>query len=273
MEITALLKDVRLKIAKGDFKAAKELLCGIDSEQSNVETDALKARILGFTDGVEKAQSMFYDLESVWPDNFDLFKTHCDFLQETGLYNEAIMVGNQMLAKFKLHPEAYLSQIENYELAGLNNEAFKLCSVALKSFPNNMEFISKNQMLLPIVNGDFVIEENLEDVKQELKVKNIIASDENISAFMKLFKGRNGVFAVQTKLGKNWGYIPERRSMLPDDLRMHMSGFKTLGIYVTDTNNTTSLMVLDLDIRKQFMKSYAQPRRTSKNYRTCKRNG
>ena len=117
MEINALLKDVRMKIATGDFESAKELLFATDKEEGNVEAQALKARILGFTDGIEKAQSMFFDLESVWPDNFKLFKMHCDFLQETGNYNEAITLGRQVLSRFKLEPEAYMLQIDNFELA------------------------------------------------------------------------------------------------------------------------------------------------------------
>lgn len=258
MEISALLKDVRLQIAKGNFDSAKELLFGSDIDNNEVEANALKARILGFTDGIEKAQSMFFDLESVWPDNFALFKMHCEFLQEMGLYNEAVTLGGQILSKFKLHPEAYLLQIENYELIGLNSEAFKVCSIAMKSFPDTIEFHNKHQMLLPIVNGDFIVDESLEEVKQGLNVKSITTTDENIYEFMNLFKGRTGVFAVQTKMGKNWGYIPERREITPDDIRMHISGSKTLGIYVTEVNNTSSLMVLDLDIRKPFMKKYVQ---------------
>lgn len=258
MEITELLKEVRFKIATGDFSSAKELLLGSDSTAGNVEAQALTARIVGFTDGVEKAQSMFFDLESVWPDNFKLYKMHCNFLQEIGNYNEAITIGRQILSRFKLEPEAYLLQIENLELAGQNEEALNICNQALKNFAGSSEFLTKKEILLPIVNGNFIADESIEEVKSELTVKHIVASDENIMAYMSLFRGRQGVHAVQTKMGKNWGYIPERREMMAEDVRMHMSGQKTLGIYVTDVNNLSSLMVLDLDIRKAFMKNYAQ---------------
>ena len=257
MEINELLKDVRLKIATGNFNEAKELLLGNECGE-NVEAKALKARICGYTDGLEKAVNMFFDLESVWPDNFKLFKMHCDFLQEMELYNEAIALGRQILSKFKLVPEAYLTQIENLELAGLNEEALSVCNIAVSNFPDMDEFAIKKQELLPIANGSFVLDASIEEIKNELNVKHIVASDENIMTYLTLFKGRSGIHAKQTKLGKNWGYIPERREMLAEDVRMHMSGQKTLGIYVTDINNTSSLMVLDLDIRKPYLKSYSQ---------------
>ncbi len=258
MEINALLKDVRMKIATGDFGNAKELLFSTEEQEGNVETQALKARILGFTDGVEKAQSMFFDLESVWPDNFKLFKMHCDFLQEIGNYNEAIAIGRQVVSKFKLEPDAYMLQIENYELAGMNSDALNLCNQALINFPDSIDFYNKKQMLLSITNDDSLIDESLENIKSEMTVKHIVTSDENILIYLSLFKGRRGVHAVQTKMGKMWGYIPEHRDMLAEDIRMHISGQKTLGIYVTDIQNVSNLMVLDLDIRKPYMKNYAQ---------------
>ncbi|NLV95484.1 MAG: hypothetical protein GX031_13200, partial [Candidatus Riflebacteria bacterium] len=51
----------------GDFEAAKALLFDESAEHTNANADnpeaqALKARILGITDGFEKAQSMFFDL-------------------------------------------------------------------------------------------------------------------------------------------------------------------------------------------------------------------
>ncbi|MBP5468261.1 MAG: hypothetical protein J6Z11_03355, partial [Candidatus Riflebacteria bacterium] len=192
MEINALLKDVRMNIATGNFEAAKELLLSTDEQNNSVETQALKARILGFTDGVEKAQSMFFDLESVWPDNFKLFKMHCDFLQETGNYNEAIAIGRQLVSKFKLEPEAYMLQIENYERAGMNSDALNLCNQALINFPDSTDFYNKKQMLLSFTNDDLLIDENLENIKSEMTVKHIVTSDENILVYLSLFKGRRG---------------------------------------------------------------------------------
>ena len=258
MEINDLLKDVRMKIATGDFDGAKELLFCPENHSEDVETQALKARILGFTDGVEKAQSMFFDLESVWPNNYKLFKMHSDFLQETGNYSDAIAIGRQIVEKFKLEPDAYMLQIENYELAGMNGDALRLCSLALTNFPDSADFYNKKQMLLSLTNNDSLIDESLENIKSEMTVKHIVTSDENIMTYLSLFKGRKGVHAVQTKMGKTWGYIPEYRDMLVEDVRSHISGHKTLGIYVTDIENVSNLMVLDLDIRKAYMKSFAQ---------------
>lgn len=263
MELNTLLKEVRMKIAKGDFEKAKELLFGeefvhSDKTSDNIEAQALKARILGFTDGYDKAQTMFFDLESVWPNNFNLFKMHCKFLQESGNYNDAIALGRHILNKFANYPEAYELQIDNYELSGNNEEAWKTCNKAIDSFPDNFLFLSKKETLVPVLNENCLVDEVIEEIKNEMSVKHIPATNENIYMLLNLFKGRRGVHAVQTKMGKSWGYLPERRDLLEDDVRAHLSGEKTLGIYVTDINNTSNLMVFDLDIRKPYMKKYAE---------------
>ena len=263
MEVNNLLKEVRLKIAKGDFEAAKALLFDESTEHANANADnpeaqALKARILGLTDGFEKAQSMFFDLESVWPSNFNLFKMHCKFLQEFGNYNDAIALGKNILNKFANNPEAYELQIENCELAGNTEEAWKICAKAIDTFPDDYRFLSKKEAISPVLNEDYLVDEAIEGIKDEMTVKHISATNENVYMLLSLFKGRRGVHAVQTKMGKSWGYLPNRRDLLEDDIRAHLSGDKTLGIYLTDINNTSSLMVFDLDVRKQYMKNYAQ---------------
>lgn len=258
MQLDDLIKQVRLNIATGKFAEAKELLLANPDEMSRPEGAALGARIIGYVDGFEKAQAMFFDLESVWPDNFQLFKTHCSFLQDTGHYNESVTLCTEILEKFAHIPEAYELQINNYELLNQLSNGILLCDKASKLFPEYKAFAVRKEELLSLYNSEEEIDEAIEEIRNELNVKVIEETDENIRLILQRFKGRTGVHAVQTKMGKGWGYIPERRDLTRQDISAHLSGQKTLGIYVTDINNTSSLMVFDLDIRKAYLKQYAQ---------------
>ncbi len=256
MQVDALLKQVRLSIARGQFNEAKDLLLSNPEEMNNPEGAALGARIIGYVDGFEKAQGMFYDLESVWPDNFQLFKTHCVFLQETGHYNEAAALCTEILRKFEHIPESYELQIDNYELLNQLYNGILTCDKASKLFPEHIHFKNRKEELLALYNSEDEIDEAIEEIRNEFRVKVIEETDENINLMLQRFRGRTGVYATQTKLGRRWGYIPERRELTRKDICAHLNGKKTLGMYVTDINNTTSVMVFDLDVRKSYLKQY-----------------
>ena len=97
MAVQEILKQVRMLMARGEFEKAGNILFNNDKDCENAEMQALGARVLSYTDGFEKAQSMFFDLETVWPDNFEVYKMHSQLLQENGAYNEAIGLGRMIL--------------------------------------------------------------------------------------------------------------------------------------------------------------------------------
>lgn len=257
MAVQEILKQVRMLIARGEFEKAGNILFSNKADNENAELQALGARILNYTDGFEKAQSMFFDLETVWSDNFEVYKMHSQLLQENGAYNEAIGLGRMLMTKFPKNIKSYEIQAENYELAGMPQEALKICREAINKFPESADaFYERINRLTALDNIDFSIKESLEEVKAELNIDTLCASRENCSLMLRVFKSRTGVFAQQNKTGKSWGYFPIHKDLSLDDIRTHLKGEKTLGIYVTDVNNTTTQMVMDLDIKKPYVAAY-----------------
>ena len=74
--------------------------------------------------------------------------------------------------------------------------------------------------------------------------------EEAIRLYMDLFRGREDVFARQwyDEESDAQGYVPVRRPMLAADVRDHLKGGRTYGIYLLDPQSQTRLGVIDIDI-------------------------
>ncbi len=69
--------------------------------------------------------------------------------------------------------------------------------------------------------------------------------------YSSIFEGREDCFARQwaDKETKSVGYVPIRRPLTPADIREHLLGRKTYGIYLLLSNGLTKLGVLDADLK------------------------
>lgn len=69
--------------------------------------------------------------------------------------------------------------------------------------------------------------------------------------YLNLFEGREDCFARQwvDRETKTAGYVPIRRPLTPSDLREHLMGRKSYGIYLLLSNGLTKLGVLDADLK------------------------
>jgi hypothetical protein len=256
MNLAEAMKDIRLKIARGEFQAAADALSTRNDVNDNAEAQAMGARILGHTKGFDMAIDMFLDLEAIWPDNFEVYKLHCQFLQEQGEYNEAIETAKKMVKKFPTSQLSYEMLIDNLELARKTTEALEITQKALVNFPDQPSLLEKLERLKLIFNRMELGEENIEEIKTELCLDHPAPISENIELLLKTFSGRSDVHAVQTKMGKTWGYIPEKRALTKDDIVKHLKGERTVGIYFSSPENTTCLMALDLDVKKPWLNAY-----------------
>lgn len=81
--------------------------------------------------------------------------------------------------------------------------------------------------------------------------------EELLDLYLQLFKGREECFARQwsDKKENKQGYVPERRSLQKSDLEDHLRGRRTYGIYLLQEDSRVSLAVLDVDLKKEFLKS------------------
>jgi len=87
----------------------------------------------------------------------------------------------------------------------------------------------------------------------------LIFSDDDVSLFSSLFQGRRDYFAYQwvDEKGRR-GFYPVNRSLSREELKNHLSGKKTLGLYLLDDEDCVSLSVIDIDINQKALLEYAK---------------
>jgi hypothetical protein len=93
----------------------------------------------------------------------------------------------------------------------------------------------------------------------------LIFSDEDVSIFSSLFKGKAGFFARQwvNEKGRR-GFAPVSHSLNMEDIKHHFSGNETLGLYLLNEENRVCLAVIDMDIDKKALLEYANDEEESK---------
>jgi hypothetical protein len=74
--------------------------------------------------------------------------------------------------------------------------------------------------------------------------------EEDIALYMRLFRGREEVFARQwaDKEQEKQGYMPVQRPLLTGDVREHLLGRKTYGIYLLTSDEKVWTGVIDVDL-------------------------
>ncbi len=74
--------------------------------------------------------------------------------------------------------------------------------------------------------------------------------EEQVSLFMRFFRGREDAFARQwvNRDEKRQGYVPVRRPLQPTDVRDHLDGRRTYGIYLLDHRSMVHTGVIDMDL-------------------------
>ncbi len=75
-----------------------------------------------------------------------------------------------------------------------------------------------------------------------------------LNRFLDLFSGREDCFARQwvDKNDSKSGYVPVRQALGPNELEEHLSGRKTYGIYLMQSDGRIRTAVIDADIKKEF---------------------
>lgn len=75
-------------------------------------------------------------------------------------------------------------------------------------------------------------------------------ADRELAHFRSLFAGRRDAFARQwaDRAANRQGYQPVRRAMADADLRAHLDGAETLGVYLLDAESRVRTAVLDADL-------------------------
>ena len=83
-------------------------------------------------------------------------------------------------------------------------------------------------------------------------------SDQDVSRFLSLFRGKQGHFARQwvDEKGRR-GFYPEARCLTPEDITGHLTGEQTLGLYLMTEGDNICVCVIDIDISQRVLLEYA----------------
>ena len=92
----------------------------------------------------------------------------------------------------------------------------------------------------------------------------LVFSDDDVFIFSSLFKGKEGVFARQwvDEKGRK-GFSPVSRSLNMEDIKNHLDGKETLGLYLLSDEDQTHLAIIDVDIDQKALLEYAKDEETT----------
>ena len=78
--------------------------------------------------------------------------------------------------------------------------------------------------------------------------------EEQVRLFMRIFRGREDAFARQwvDRREEKQGYVPVRRPLQPADVREHLAGHRTYGIYLLDHDSNVRIGVIDMDLVSRY---------------------
>lgn len=175
---------------------------------------------------------------------------------EMGMYSEALKAVRQALQNSQGRPSFIEIEIDLLELLNEPLEALEILAPLTHKDPHNPILREKEMRLQPAVERRLRAEAEIRDIKEEIgaPVPHISCDQSFLDVFVSRFGGREGVHAVQSRSKDlSWGYRPERESLTAIHIKRHISGDCTLGTYLLKRDNTSSLMVIDLDIAKNFL--------------------
>ncbi|MEW6618765.1 MAG: CRISPR-associated primase-polymerase type A1 [bacterium] len=127
------------------------------------------------------------------------------------------------------------SALEQWGLRGASAKAFK------KAFELNPE-LKESRCIKEVEKG-----------KEKLPYNGL-----DFSLFLNLFMGREGVYAKQwVDSGGKTGYLPVRSPLGEKEIKAHLSGEQTIGMYLIRADNTVKVMVIDIDVNKKMILKYS----------------
>jgi group II intron reverse transcriptase/maturase len=102
-------------------------------------------------------------------------------------------------------------------------------------------------------------EKTVAPLPSPVELQPLIFSDEDVSLFSSLFKGREDFFARQwiDEKGRR-GFSPEDHPLSLAEIKNHFDGKETLGLYLLNEKDRVSLSVIDIDIDQKALLEYAK---------------
>ncbi len=183
---------------------------------------------MDFRDEIEKLESAYKFLEAL-----ELYRENRAKLNTA---DRTLMRFGQILFDFQMY-----------------DEAKSVFEEIVEKVPENIEYIEKLGIIEEELGNrenaiiDYKLAGKIEKAKEIQNLEDIKKSDPKlIDKMIDLFCGREDTFALQNETG----YFPVRRVLSQKDMKKHLNGERTIGIYQLRCDNTIKFAAYDIDIKK-----------------------
>ncbi|MBM9536309.1 CRISPR-associated primase-polymerase type A1 [Desulfobulbus alkaliphilus] len=168
--------------------------------------------------------------------------------QQHGLFDQALIVLSWLNRERPQSVRGWQAHVELHATLGQAGEAAKIAARAQRFVPaaqvRQWEGVAAAQSQSGGA-GETKEEENILEPFARLR-----RLEEDLGSYMALFRGREEAFARQwadREEGKQ-GYVPVQRPMQPEDVREHIQGKRTYGIYLLTGASQVWTGVVDVDL-------------------------
>ncbi len=191
--------------------------------------------------------------------------------QQHGLIDQSIILLNWLNENRTAFKPAWMLHFETLQMLGRGEGVVRLRAMAAVHFSSDVlaSWPTAGHAITESVEGsESSVEEPFFAMRRD---------EENITLFMQLFRGRDDAFARQwsDRNREKQGYVPVRHPMMPTDIRDHLAGHKTYGIYLLNADSQVYTGVIDVDLKKplrdqtQYKKHKGSVRRESLYLHQC----
>jgi group II intron reverse transcriptase/maturase len=238
--IPAHILKAALCIESGKREEAYEIISGKMDLPSEDEQIHYQWGILCDAIGMEgEARDKYFESIKKMPDHKEsVFQLGLSYLKE-GNTEKAIRFLQKAAHLSPESPEVHMALGMALEKWGLHGAAYKAINQA-KALDPNLKIIPPRKTVSEEVEKAFATS----------------FSEEDLNLFLKLFSGREGVYARQWIDGTGRsGYHPVNKPLSRNDLLEHLEGKSTLGLYLMRSDNTVKVAVIDIDVSKKTIEA------------------
>lgn len=166
--------------------------------------------------------------------------------QQHGLLDQSLNIFSWLNQQRPDCEEGWLAHLELLQLLNRESESVTLLSRLPRHVPANRLAELKKQVI-EAAEKNANAKEDATIIEPFLQLRR---EDEDIALFLRLFRGREEAFARQwaDRQEEKQGYVPVQRHLLAEDIREHLQGKKTYGIYLLTNDNKVWTGVIDVDL-------------------------
>jgi len=152
----------------------------------------------------------------------------------------------------------YQTLVRFYKMRNQYYDAVTVMKSAYRAIPTE-ECKKELEVCISLLQNDTIDNSAFIPVKPAQNSTKFEMSDQMIMDMVNLFSGRENVYARQWKDddGKS-GYVPVREPLTFYEMKNHLLGKNTLGVYQLDIANQVRFLAIDLDVAKYAQKQYLE---------------